>query len=258
MSLMRKLWTATVVLVAVTLIGGAAAVRSERGTAFRDRLYTNRHCCDLSFLDALNVTIQEARGTFFPSQIGQDKWVLFGVFPGIRDGYFVDVGSADGTLNSNTKALEARGWKGLCIDPFPTGMGGRTCVMVEQVVSSVSGNTVAFHKAGLLGGIADAFDKEKHVAGQGPTVELTTVTLTEILERHNAPSFIHFMSLDIEGAELEALKGTDLNKYRFGAMAIEHNEAEPKRTETINYLRQYGYERVHTYQHDDFFVPISR
>jgi FkbM family methyltransferase len=252
---MRKFWTATIVLVVVALIGGAAAMRSERGMAFRDRLYTNRHCCDLSLLTALNVTIQETRGTVFPSQIGQDKWVLFRVFPGTRDGFFVDVGSADGTLTSNTKALEERGWKGICIDPFPTSMGGRTCVMAQQVVSSVSGKTVTFHKAGLLGGIADTLDKWKHAAGQKPAVELTTVTLNEILERNNAPSFIHFMSLDIEGAELEALKGTDLNKYRFGAMAIEHNEEEPKRTEIMNYLRQYGYERVHTYQQDDFFVP---
>ena len=43
-----------------------------------------------------------------------------------------------------------------------------------------------------------------------------------------------------------------------GAMAIEHNEEEPKRTQIIEYLRQHGYERVHTYRQDDFFAPISR
>jgi hypothetical protein len=42
------------------------------------------------------------------------------------------------------------------------------------------------------------------------TVELTTVTLGNIMQRANAPSFIHFMSLDIEGAELEALRGFPL------------------------------------------------
>jgi hypothetical protein len=31
------------------------------------------------------------------------------------------------------------------------------------------------------------------------------------------------MSLDIEGAELDALHGLSLARYRFGAMAIEHN-----------------------------------
>ena len=258
MSRMRRMPKLAIVLVAAALIGAAAAARSERVAEFRDRLYTNRQCCDLSFLQALNVTIQETRGAVFPSQIGQDKWVLFAAFPGVRDGYFVDVGSADGTTESNTKALEERGWKGLCIDPFPTNMAGRTCTTIEKAVSSVSGATVTFHKAGLLGGIADTLDKWKHAAQQEPTVQLTTATLTELLDRSQAPPFIHFMSLDIEGAELEALKGLDLGKYRFGAMAIEHNEEEPKRTQVADYLRQHGYERVHSYRQDDFFAPISR
>jgi hypothetical protein len=41
-------------------------------------------------------------------------------------------------------------------------------------------------------------------------------------------------------------------------MAIEHNDEEPKRTLIADYLRQHGYERVHTYRQDDFFAPISR
>jgi hypothetical protein len=49
------------------------------------------------------------------------------MFPGIANGFFLDVGSGDGYLISNTQALEARGWKGICVDPFPTNMGGRTC-----------------------------------------------------------------------------------------------------------------------------------
>ena len=63
------------------------------------------------------------------------------------------------------------------------------------------------------------------------------------------------MSLDIEGAELDALKGVDFNKYRFGAMAIEHNDEEPKRTDVLRFLESKGYRRVHTYEQDDFFAP---
>ena len=81
------------------------------------------------------------------------------------------------------------------------------------------------------------------------------MTLGEILERANAPSFIHFLSLDIEGAELEALSGMPFDKYRFGAMAIEHNDEEPKRTDILKFLEENGYGRVHTYRQDDFFAP---
>ena len=58
----------------------------------------------------------------FHSQIGQDKWVLETVFPGVSNGFFVDVGSADGAFLSNTKALERRGWTGSASTLFP-----RTC-----------------------------------------------------------------------------------------------------------------------------------
>ena len=134
-------------------------------------------------------------------------------------------------------------------------MEGRTCEMVKEVVSSASGQTVKFHTHSGLGGIADTLGKWKEEAEKSPAVELTTVTLAQILERSKAPGFIHFLSLDIEGAELEALRGVPFDKYRFGAMAIEHNEEEPKRSDLIKFLEEKGYRRVHTYKQDDFFAP---
>lgn len=245
-----------VVLVAI-FAAMTVMARSPRSVEIRKQYDTNRACCDLSVLQALLLTWQEAigGGPSYPSEIGQDKWVAVKMFPGVSNGYFLDVGSGHGTIGSNTRALEELGWTGICVDPFPVHMEGRTCTMVKEVVSSVSGQTVKFHTHAGLGGIADTLGKWKEEAQKSPAVELTTVTLREILERHNAPTYIHFMSIDIEGAELDALKGIPLDTYRFGAMAIEHNEEEPKRTDIINYLRQYGYERVHTYRQDDFFAP---
>ena len=56
------------------------------------------------------------------------------VFRGVNDGVFLDVGSADGVVDSNTFALERKGWTGICVDPFPTGMARRTCQMFKEVV----------------------------------------------------------------------------------------------------------------------------
>jgi hypothetical protein len=251
-----RAWRVVAIIVVVLALGaGAMAARSPDGAVFRDRLDRNRHCCELSFIKALQLSISEMRGAVFPSQIGQDKWVLFKVFPGVRDGYFVDVGSADGTIVSNTRALEEHGWTGICIDPFPTNMQGRTCAMMKDVVASVSGQTVRFRQEGHLGGIEATLGKWKDAAAAAPAIELTTVTLGEILERNRAPAFIHFMSLDIEGGELDALKGVPFDRYRFGAMAIEHNDEEPKRTGIRTFLEERGYRRSHSYQQDDFYVP---
>jgi FkbM family methyltransferase len=244
-------------LIAIFIIAAVVVMAiSPRGVEARNQYAANRACCDLSVVQALSLTFQQTLGgPSYPSEIGQDKWVIFKMFPGVKDGFFLDVGSGHGTIGSNTKALEELGWKGVCVDPFPTHMEGRTCVMEKAVVSSNAGQVVKFHTHSGLGGIADTLGKWKEEAAKSPAVELTTTTLGELLARTQAPSYIHFLSLDIEGAELEALKGIPFDKYRFGAMAIEHNDEEPKRSDLVKFLEEKGYRRVHTFRQDDFFAP---
>jgi hypothetical protein len=249
---MRKSFLIPVFIVAAL----AAIVISPRGVEARKQLAANLECCDLSIPQAVSVTFRQTLGgPSYPSQIGQDKWVIFKMFPGVTNGFFLDVGSGHGTIGSNTKALEELGWTGICVDPFPTHMEGRTCRMEKVVVSSVAGQIVKFHTHYGLGGIADTLGKWKKEAEKSPAVELTTTTLGELLARTHAPSYIHFLSLDIEGGELEALKGVPFDKYRFGAMAIEHNDEEPKRSNLLKFLGEKGYQRVHSYLQDDFYAP---
>jgi FkbM family methyltransferase len=244
------------VILIFIVVALVVAARSPRGIEARKQFDVNRACCDFSLWQTLRLTAREAiGGVTYPSEIGQDKWVIGKMFPGVTDGFFLDVGSGHGTIGSNTKALEELGWTGICVDPFPTYMEGRTCRMEKVVVSSAAGQVVKFHTHSGLGGIADTLGKWKAEAEKSPAVELTTTTLAEVLAGANAPSLIHFLSLDIEGAELEALRGVPFDKYRFGAMAIEHNEEEPKRSDLIKFLGEKGYVRVHTYKQDDFFAP---
>lgn len=190
----------------------------------------------------------------FHSESCQDRWIALEVFPGLRKGYFVDVGSADGVALSNTKALESLGWKGVCIDPFPKNMSDRRCTVFTTPVYSTSGKRVRFRIAGNLGGIEANLGRWRVPTESAPVVELETRTLTELLAQAKAPPFIHYMSMDIEGAELEALKGLDFSRYRFGAMTIEHNFEEPKRSEIRRLLESNGYRYVRTVAQDDYYV----
>jgi FkbM family methyltransferase len=247
-------------LLIAALVGAALVVmlRSHRGIEARGQFTQNRACCGFSLGEALSLTLQQTLGgpSYF-SEIGQDKWVIFKMFPGVTNGFFLDVGSGHGTIGSNTKALEELGWNGICVDPFPTHMDDRTCIMEKAVVSSAAGQLVKFHTHAGLGGIADTLGKWKDEAAKSPAVELTTTTLGDVLARTNAPHYIHFLTLDIEGAELEALKGVPFDKFRFGAMAIEHNDEEPKRSDLLKFLETKGYRRVHTYRQDDFYAPLK-
>lgn len=230
------------------------------GVRIGARYQRDADCCQLSLTRSVVVLAKEKLGSVaFNSQMGQDKWVSEAVFPGVKNGFFLDVGSGDGTRMSNTKALEQKGWTGICIDPFPKNMQDRTCQVFKEVVFSEAGETVKFFAhPGLWSGVVDSLsDNRKKLLNTAPVVEFTTVTLRDILERAKAPRFIHYMSLDIEGGEINALKGFPFDQYRIGALTVEHNYFEPRRTEIRTLMESHGYRHVHTSVRDDFYVPAE-
>lgn len=250
----RVLRRVTVWLVVLMAFAAAGYIGLRMGRRFERNLL----CCDVPRERNITISLREALGLLtFPSQIGQDRWVTQTVYPDVRDGFFLDVGSADGFVDSNTWALERNGWKGICVDPFPANMSGRTCQVATEVVGSVAGQKVTFLQAGNIGGVADHLGRWKGDAAAAKPIELTTVTLDDILRRGNAPRHIHYISLDIEGAELEALRGFPFDRHTIGAMTIEHNYEEPKRSAIEQLLRDRGYERARTWQQDDFYLPAK-
>lgn len=191
----------------------------------------------------------------FYSQLGQDKWILGRVHPETRDGYFVDIGSWDAEVHSNSKALEERGWNGICIDPFPRNWTGRSCQLFREVVYSRAGEIVSFRKGGPMGGI------DEHLGGQAapwirrnPVVEFRTTTIGDVLRRAGAPRFVHYVSIDTEGSELEILSAWPFEEYVVGAFTVEHNFEEPKRTRIRELLETHGYRLARTQIVDDWYA----
>jgi len=214
-----------------------------------------RDCREMPFVQSLLADGLRLAGVVrFRSSGCQDRWIVLEAFPGLRKGFFVDVGSADGVEDSNTKVLEDLGWEGVCIDPFPRNMSTRRCAMLANVVDSTGGKRVRFRKAGDLGGIEEHLGRWKESTLDASVVEFETHTLTELLSRAKAPPFIHYMSIDIEGAELEALKGLDFGRYRIGALTIEHNFEEPKRSQIRALLEGKGYRLARSVEQDDFYT----
>jgi len=78
--------------------------------------------------------------------------------------------------------------------------------------------------------------------------------LSHILDESNAPSTIDFLSLDVEGAELEVLKGIDFEKYKFKFMLIECRDID----RLSSYLKAKNYQLVDKLSfHDYLFSPMS-
>jgi FkbM family methyltransferase len=245
-----------VVLAVLVVLGGIGAKSYPSAEPFLTKFMANRECCAIPLSRNIEVTRAELRGErTYTGEIGQDKWVLEAMFPDVTDGFFVDVGSGHGTIGSNTKMLERRGWKGICIDPFPVYMEGRTCQMFKEVVFSEAGKEMTFRAAKGLAGLEDTLGAWNTTAMKAPAVQFTTTTLDSILTRGNAPTFVHFISLDIEGAEYEALKGFPFDRVKVGAWVLEHNFEEPKRSDIKALLESRGYVRTHTFKQDDFYAP---
>jgi FkbM family methyltransferase len=188
------------------------------------------------------------------AQLGQDLWVALATAPGKKNGFYVDVGAADGKWLSNTKLLDDMGWKGICIDPFPTNMQRRTCQVIRQPVSSESGRKILFRKAGMLGGIEPDDGKRADPAPAPFEAVLVTATLDEILAKGHAPQYIDYMSIDIEGAEYDALLGLSLDRYQIGTFTIEHNFETKKRDAIRTLLEGIGYVRVRVWEVEDWYV----
>jgi FkbM family methyltransferase len=199
------------------------------------------------------------------AQLYQDLFVLWATKEK-RRGYFVDIGACDGLFLSNTLLLEREyGWRGIVAEPNPIFSAklrkNRSAYVSTQCVWSVSGKKLAFKQVAEpeYSTLRDIDPQDSH-EGRGTrskftTVEVTSISLNDLLTKAKAASEIDFLSLDTEGSELEILQATDLKKWKFGHICVEHNFT-PRREEIFELLSRHGYTRVmpNISRWDDWYV----
>ncbi len=162
---------------------------------------------------------------------------------GYDGGYYVELGANDGVSQSNTLYYEKyRGWKGLLVEPAPHNYlqcrANRSAANSIHCAACVSfayrAEFVRIAYSNLmstpLGLATDISDPLAHAQsgraflGQSEDVfEYGAVarTLNDLLLTAGAPKSIDFLSLDVEGAELEVLQGVDHGVFRFKFILVE-------------------------------------
>ncbi len=175
-------------------------------------------------------------------------------------GFFVELGANDGIKQSNTFYFEKNlSWKGILIEPIK--MKYLKCLKYRSSKNYFYNNAcVGFNfknkeikmiYSDLMSSIDDKniinkVDSKKHAKEgmkyllQNEKIEefwVNTKTLNEIFREVNAPKLIDFLSLDVEGAELEVLNGIDFKIYNFKFILIESRDDD----EIIKYLNNKNY-----------------
>jgi FkbM family methyltransferase len=148
-----------------------------------------------------------------------------------RPGTFLEAGAHDGYTQSNTYYLERfRGWRGVLVEAVPElatkavkRRAQSRVVQAALVGPEREGEEVVIHFGDLTSTLGDRGLTERglHNAGREPyDVRVPGRTISSILDEAGLSS-LDLLLLDIEGQELEALRGLDLERHGPALMVIE-------------------------------------
>jgi FkbM family methyltransferase len=157
------------------------------------------------------------------SQEGEDM-VLNRLLEGRQSGFYVDVGAHHPIRFSNTNLFYERGWRGVNIEPSPNAVSEfqrkrpRDINLTTGVAEKNGDLTYYIFDDPALNTFDQGLMRERETKTSYKVIDTKRVPverLEEILERH-LPSgqAIDFMSVDVEGFDLQVLRSNDWSRYR--------------------------------------------
>jgi FkbM family methyltransferase len=230
----------------------------------------------------LNATAKTMRRRFF-ELAGSDRYSRFALndldrklaahIP-CRGGRFIEAGANDGLTQSNTYWFERfRDWRGILIEPVPTLAAAcrrnrpRATVVNSALVSTDQIKSVRMQAANLMAFVSNSFERpedeqrqlrtaiEVQHLGSVAEIEVPARTLSSILAELRTTRTDLF-SLDVEGYEIEVLKGLDTARHRPRFILV-----ETRRLPSVLDALQGAYEPVDLLSHHDHLLkaraPLS-
>ena len=196
---------------------------------------TNEH----AFRGQLRQKIWDCEKIFFWnekyfSQAGQDKIIKEFFFKNKKNGFFVEIGAFDGIQGSNCYHFEKfLNWDGIAIEPsriqFEKLKKNRKCKILNEAVSHEI-KEVEFVEVieGLtqMSGINDNFYQRnmkiitKNERSKTQSINLKTITFEQAVPKNTD---IDYLSIDIEGGEMDLLNSINFNDNNIKLISVENN-----------------------------------
>jgi FkbM family methyltransferase len=164
--------------------------------------------------------------TIYPEyyhNLRNDQYVDKYITKGKHGGYFIEIGAADGELNSACYFFERyREWRGMAVEPARVYQdrlrGCRACAVVPTAVSNVtssitngSGRGAIFYESanpelsGLKGALENNKEGQEWTRVEPKSYKVDTITLYDLCCQQSAPDRIDYCSLNCQGCEYEIL-----------------------------------------------------
>lgn len=162
--------------------------------------------------------------------------ILSIVFQGIKQGHYVDVGAHDPDVDSVTKYFYLNGWRGINIEPVlrhyqkllevrPNDINlniaiGKSSGVAEFSILHPKGDETAdglstFYPTELPAVLLEQFAMTP--------ITVNVQRLDQVLSDYPLDA-IHFLKIDVEGAEHSVLESLDLSRFRPRVMVVEATE----------------------------------
>jgi FkbM family methyltransferase len=166
-------------------------------------------------------------------------------------GFYIDVGAGHPVADNVSLWFYQRGWRGVVVEPqhdlaqlYPL---TRPRDLVHQGLIGRDNGAIEFFHVDRLHGfsttVRDHADSAKNFGANYKTVTLPVITLAALCEKHRICE-IDFLKIDVEGAEVDVLRGSDWNRFRPKIIVVEAvapGNGEPAWSECERLLLANGY-----------------
>jgi len=158
-----------------------------------------------------------------------------------NNGIYIDVGCNHPVYNNNTYLLNKKGWQGINIDIDKKSVQlfdlfRKKDLNINLAVSSKKTELeyINFHEKSPINMIKTNQNRNLHSLEK--TKKIKSDTLDSIIEKSQfKDKKIDFVSIDVEGHELEVIRGFNLKKYKPSIIVIEFLDKSLKKIEIKNF-----------------------